>query len=151
MAKKFKLRIPKRVAGVKIPKIVRKGPVAKFLNSSAGQLVLAEALVVVGGALAAEARGSGSGPAELGREPLSGVSKGGGERADTGSESSMLPSAFHDAVRAFRTSLEQQHQSKERDTTQEGATADTGEVQSESARPKKKAASSPTEMPSMPH
>ncbi|MDB6045932.1 MAG: hypothetical protein JWM63_4483 [Gammaproteobacteria bacterium] len=150
MAKKFKLRIPKRVAGVKIPRIVRKGPVAKFLNSSAGQLVLAEALVVVGGALAAEARGSGSGPAELGREPLSGVSKGGGERADTRSESSMLPSAFNDAVRAFRTSVEQ-HLSKERDTTQEGATADTGEVQSESARPKKKAASSPIETPSMPH
>jgi hypothetical protein len=148
MAKKFKLRIPKRVAGVKIPRIVRKGPVAKFLNSSAGQLVLAEALVMVGGALAAEARGSG--PAELVRDPLSGASKVGGERADTGPESSMLPSAFNDAVRAFRTSLEQ-HLSKERETTQEGVTADTGDVQSESARPKKKAASSPIETPSMPH
>jgi hypothetical protein len=131
---------------------VRKGPVAKFLNSSAGQLVLAEALVLVGGALAAEARGSGSGPAELGREPLSGASKGGGERAGIVTESSLLPSAFNDAVRAFRTSLEQhQHLSKEPETTQEGATAETGDVQSESARPKKKAASSPIETPSMPH
>jgi hypothetical protein len=148
MAKQFKLRIPKRVAGVKIPRIVRKGPFAKFLNSSAGQLVIAEALVMVGGALAAEARGSG--PAELGRDPLSSASKGGAERSDIGPESSRLPSAFNDAIRAFRTSLEQ-HRSKEHETTQEAATADTGDVQSESARPKKKAASSPIETPSMPH
>ena len=35
MAKK--LKVPKRVAGVKIPKAVRKGPVGTFLNSTSGR------------------------------------------------------------------------------------------------------------------
>ena len=44
MAKSSKIKVPKRVAGVKIPKAVRKGPVLDFVNSSAGKLLLAEAL-----------------------------------------------------------------------------------------------------------
>ncbi|MDB6088000.1 MAG: hypothetical protein JWN85_784 [Gammaproteobacteria bacterium] len=150
MAKKFKVSIPKRVAGLKIPRAVRKGPVAKFLNSSAGQLLLAEALMLIAGALAAEARGSGSGPVERLRNSLSAAAKRGGERADIGRGSSMLSAAFGDAIRTFRTSLEQRL-AQERETTREGTTAEAGEVQSESARPKKKADSSPTETPSMPH
>jgi hypothetical protein len=50
MAKKLKL--PKRIAGVKIPKAIRKGAVAQFMNSAAGQLVIAEALVAAAGAFA---------------------------------------------------------------------------------------------------
>jgi hypothetical protein len=45
MAKKMKIKLPKRVAGVKIPKVIRKGPVGEFLNSGAGQVILAETLV----------------------------------------------------------------------------------------------------------
>ncbi len=45
MAKKIKIKLPKKVAGMKIPKVVRKGPVGEFLNSGAGQVILAEALV----------------------------------------------------------------------------------------------------------
>lgn len=41
-----KLKIPKRIAGLKIPKAVRKGPAGKFLKSSAGQLLVAQALLV---------------------------------------------------------------------------------------------------------
>lgn len=41
MAKKLKL--PKRIAGIKIPKTIRKGPVGEFMSSPAGQLVIAEA------------------------------------------------------------------------------------------------------------
>ncbi|HVF16542.1 MAG TPA: hypothetical protein VNA21_06505, partial [Steroidobacteraceae bacterium] len=59
MAKR-KLKLPKKIAGVKIPKAVRKGPVGQFLNSSAGQLLVAEALIAAGGAFfAAEMMDSG--------------------------------------------------------------------------------------------
>jgi hypothetical protein len=51
MAKR--LKVPKRIAGVKIPKAIRKGPVGDFLNSSAGQVLVAEAVLAAGGALAA--------------------------------------------------------------------------------------------------
>jgi hypothetical protein len=52
MAKRIKL--PKRIAGVKIPKGIRKGPVIGFLNTPAGQVVLAQALLVIGGAFAVD-------------------------------------------------------------------------------------------------
>ncbi|MES2625353.1 MAG: hypothetical protein V4628_08745 [Pseudomonadota bacterium] len=45
MAKKVKVKLPKRVAGMKIPKVVRKGALGEFLNSGAGQVILAETLV----------------------------------------------------------------------------------------------------------
>ena len=44
--KTLSVKIPKRIAGVKIPKTVRKGPVADFLNSSGGQVLIAEALLL---------------------------------------------------------------------------------------------------------
>lgn len=50
---KKKSGLPKRVAGVKIPKAVRKGPIGAFLASDAGKAILAEALVVAGAGLAA--------------------------------------------------------------------------------------------------
>lgn len=52
MAKKKKdAKIPKRFAGVKIPKQVRKGPIGEFVTSPAGQLVIAEVVAAAGGAL----------------------------------------------------------------------------------------------------
>jgi hypothetical protein len=48
-----RIKVPKRIAGVKIPKAVRKGPIGHFLNSSAGQRLIAEALLVAGGVTAA--------------------------------------------------------------------------------------------------
>src|SRR5687768_8548538 len=52
MSKRIKL--PKRIAGIKIPKGIRKGPVVKFLNTPPGQVVLAQALLVIGGAFAVD-------------------------------------------------------------------------------------------------
>ena len=43
-SKSSKIKVPKRVAGMKIPKAVRKGPVMDFVNSSAGRLLIAEGL-----------------------------------------------------------------------------------------------------------
>jgi hypothetical protein len=89
---------------VKIPKTVRKGPVAKFLNSSAGQLLLAETLVVVGGALAAERSGSGSGLAELVRNRARSGSSPSGYVAwqyVVGRESYLPPRSRLEAERSF--------------------------------------------------
>jgi len=49
MSKRKKVKLPKRIAGVKLPKATRKGPIVDFLNSSGGQVLLAEALVLAAG------------------------------------------------------------------------------------------------------
>jgi hypothetical protein len=104
MAKR-KLKLPKKIAGVKIPKSVRKGPVGQFLNSSAGQLLVAEALIAAGGAFfASEAADSGDrkdGSRRTGR--------GSGEQAREVLErgSARLSFAFGEAVRAFRAALKE--------------------------------------------
>ena len=43
------VKIPKRVAGIKIPKAIRKGPIVDFINTPAGELVLAQTLIAIGG------------------------------------------------------------------------------------------------------
>jgi hypothetical protein len=78
-----KIKLPKRVAGIKIPKSVRKGAVRDFLNSGAGQLVLAELVAIAAAAFAAkgvDARGAGEAAGRLSR-------------------------AFHAALSAFREEL----------------------------------------------
>jgi hypothetical protein len=158
MVKKLKLKVPKRIAGVKLPRVLRKGPVADFLNSSAGQLLLAEALVALGGALAAERVGSDSGSAESGHNPIQGLkkagrfasAKGAGAADDVARESRRLSFAFNEAIRAFRTGLER-HLPDGQETTQDVDTVAAGDAPSESTRAKKKPSGSPTETPSMPH
>ena len=54
MAKKT-TKVPKWIAGIKIPKTVRKGPLGSLLSTPAGQILLAELLVLIGGALATAA------------------------------------------------------------------------------------------------
>jgi alcohol dehydrogenase class IV len=94
---KSKIKVPKRVAGVKIPKAVRKGPVVDFVNSSAGRLLVAQALTA---AVAAFAIKESDSPA--------------GERIRTGARSAeetvkentaRLGHAFAEGVRAFREAL----------------------------------------------
>ena len=45
--------VPKRIAGIKVPANLRQGPVRSFLASSRGRWLIAEAIVVAGGALLA--------------------------------------------------------------------------------------------------
>jgi hypothetical protein len=91
MARKLKLKIPKKVAGVKIPKSVRKGPVRDFLNSSAGQLLLAEGLIVLSGA----------------RQPMESLGKVKQDASGPLSqESARLSFAFKEAIRAFRAAMD---------------------------------------------
>lgn len=116
MPTKLKVKLPKRVAGVKIPKSVRKGSVAQFLNSSAGQILLAEALVAAGRSVAIKHTDPDSVTGEFVRSPVKSL-KGGGRRiADRSSDarssiersSAQLTFALTEAVRAFREALHQQ-------------------------------------------
>jgi hypothetical protein len=99
---KTKLKLPKRIAGVKIPKSVRKGPVGQFLNSSAGQLLVAEALIAAGGAFVARHSDGAEGMTRLGRSDS--------DRSDNARQilergSARLSFAFGEAMRAFREAL----------------------------------------------
>ncbi|MDB5442088.1 MAG: hypothetical protein JWP86_2625 [Phenylobacterium sp.] len=46
MSKKNKGFLPKRIAGVKVPKSVRNGPLGELIASSAGPALIAEAVMV---------------------------------------------------------------------------------------------------------
>ena len=92
MAKKAKL--PKTIAGVKIPKAIRRGRLGKFVASPGGQKMLAEALLMAGAAV-------------VGRETLA-ETKGGGLAGGAASAVShrRLPQAFAAAIEAFKAALE---------------------------------------------
>ncbi|HEY7383992.1 MAG TPA: hypothetical protein VH743_10015 [Beijerinckiaceae bacterium] len=53
MAKKDKVKGSKKIAGVKLPKAVRKGPLAALLTSQLGREILADALIAAAAAAAA--------------------------------------------------------------------------------------------------
>src|SRR5690349_18241329 len=53
MAKSDTFALPKKIAGVKVPKVLRHGTVTEVLNSPLGRLVVAEALVAAAAAAAA--------------------------------------------------------------------------------------------------
>ena len=57
MAKKRKKKnyLPKRIAGVRVPKTVRRAPVGEFLTSAAGQAIIAALILRAGSRLAHDA------------------------------------------------------------------------------------------------
>src|SRR5687768_13667400 len=104
MAKRVKL--PKRIAGVKVPKAVRKGPVVDFLSSSGGQVLLAEVLAVIAGAYAVKKTDPDSPVGEFIRNPVKGAKKATRSmRTANGVAASRLSNAFSEAVQAFRRAL----------------------------------------------
>lgn len=107
MAKKIKIKLPKRVAGLKIPKVVRKGPIGQFLNSGAGQVLVAEALVAASAMFAATKTDENSPVAEGLRHPVEGARRLSHAMADAGSDqTARLSHAFKEAGRAFREALQ---------------------------------------------
>ena len=98
---KSRIKLPKRVAGVKIPKAVRKGPVVDFVNSSAGRVLIAQALTAAIGVFAYK-----SATPET-REGIRSKAKKGvdGARETLEHNTQRLAFAFGEAVTAFRTAL----------------------------------------------
>src|SRR5688500_7040363 len=106
MAKKIKIKLPKRVAGVKIPKVVRKGPIGEFLNSGAGQVILTETLVAAAAMFAATKTDEHSSVVDDLRHPVDKARQLGHALADAGSDQSeRLAHAFKAASRAFHEAL----------------------------------------------
>jgi hypothetical protein len=109
---KTRIKIPKRVAGVKIPKTVRKGPINDFINSTAGQMLLAEALMAAASLFAVK-RINGEGAGEVLSHPVDSAQRAAhvvGARAGDAQEmlsrsTARLQFALAEAVRAFRTAL----------------------------------------------
>ena len=98
-----KLKIPRRIAGVKIPKSVRKG-----LNSSAGQIVLVEALLACGAFLAARRLNADSSAGALLRHPIDTMRTriaGIGLDDRLTSTSDQIGRAFRAGLNAFRAEL----------------------------------------------
>jgi hypothetical protein len=96
-SKKLKIKVPKRVAGVKIPKTVRKGPVMDFVNSTAGRVLIAQALTAAVGVFAVKHSDS----------PTAERIKSGARSAEERlkENTARLGYAFGEAVRAFREAL----------------------------------------------
>lgn len=106
MAKHGKIKLPKRVAGVKIPKAVRKGPITHFLNSGAGQLLIAETLVAAAAAFTAVKADESGKVAETLKHPVDSMRRAGEAVAGAGAgESERLAHAFRTACRAFVEAL----------------------------------------------
>jgi len=99
MSKRKKVKLPKRIAGVKLPKATRKGPIVDFLNSSGGQVLLAEALVLAAGVFGARRVAAQAGaPWDPGtRENIA--------RDNIAGASARLAHASREALKAFRAAL----------------------------------------------
>ena len=137
MAKQAGIKLPKRLAGIKIPKAVRKGPLGQFLNSHAGQVILAEAVVAAAAVFTAAKADEDSPVADGLRHPVEGARHLGQVVAMTSADhSERLAHACHAAGRAFREALREGYSTAWRD---ERATASAaGEDDDEAARTKKK-------------
>jgi hypothetical protein len=96
------IKIPKRIAGIKIPKSIRKGPIADFVNSSGGQVLIAEAVLALGGLYAARRFDANTPTGELLRHPIEGLRT---KLAGTGFADGALSSASDRFGRACRAGL----------------------------------------------
>ena len=113
MSKTLDVRLPKRIAGVKIPKRDRKGPILDFLNSSGGQVVVAEALLLAARSYASKHVSPQSpldhGGKSSGEEGQGSCASGKAKAKDVGNgapaASAQLAHAFDEAMRAFRAAL----------------------------------------------
>ena len=102
---KHKMKLPKRIAGIKIPKVIRKGALGHFLNSNAGQLVVAETLTALAAAFTASKVDDMSVGENL-RHPVKGGRRVGHLLAAAGSDQSeRLTHAFRQAGKAFHDAL----------------------------------------------
>jgi hypothetical protein len=105
MAKKLKL--PKRIAGIKIPKTIRKGPVGDFMRSRAGQLVIAEALVAAAGVFTVRKADENLDAAQAAKHPGDSARRIVQSLTDSGADQTQrLTFALKEAARAFKAAME---------------------------------------------
>jgi len=136
-----RIKVPKRVVGVKIPKAVRKGPVMEFVNSKSGRVLIAQALTAAIGVLAYK-HASPETRERVGDK----VKDGAGETADTLKRSTArLSFAFGEAVTAFRTALQQPATAVDVESAAQELEDQFTRAKERSGKKKKSASSSPSE------
>lgn len=141
MAKSTRIKVPKRVAGVKIPKAVRKGPVMDFVNSKAGKIVIAQALTAAIGVLAykqvsPETRERAGNKVRKSAE---------GTRDALAHSTSRLSHAFGEAITAFRTALGGSEEQPDSDAAARALSRRLDDVKDRAGKKKKTVSSSPSE------
>lgn len=106
MAKKKdgRVKLPKHLAGVKIPKTVRNGPVGEFLRSKAGQALIAEA-VMAGVALVTAKEAKPGSASRKGKTGLKSAIDGDSGLGAIAAAPATLAFAFSEAGRAFADAL----------------------------------------------
>jgi hypothetical protein len=103
---KNKKSLPKRIGGVKVPKAVRKGGMAKVLKSKAGQALIAEAVMAVAAIATAKKASENPKARRLTHNAAEAVrEKGGRGKAEASAASGMLVFALGEAVRSFSAAL----------------------------------------------
>ena len=113
MGKKSKSVLPKKIAGVKVPKAIRKGQVGEFLTSPTGQKLVAEAIVAVGAVVSARKAAKSDTAKQVGaaaKEKLTDAKDGAKDAATAGS--GVIAYAIGEAVRSF-TDAVRSHRSDE--------------------------------------
>ena len=146
MAKSSRIKVPKRVAGVKIPKTVRKGPVMDFVNSTAGRALIAQALTAAIGVFAYK-----NAKPET-RERVSGKVKQAAEesREVLARNTARLSFAFGEGITAFRTALANPAESPQAAESAETLAQQLEQVEQRLGKKKKKQ-SSPVSESASPH
>ena len=108
-----KLKVPKRIAGMKVPKAARKGPLGVFLSSTAGRVLVAEAILIAAGAMGVRSSNPRSGTGQAIRHPLqllkrasrAATHQGARTKGAVADGSERLGAALREGVAAFKASL----------------------------------------------
>lgn len=123
--RKTKSLLPKRIAGVKVPKAVRKGRFGELLASRTGQVLIAEALMAAGAVAGAKKAGESPKARHLVHEAAERVRHAGdGGGREMGAASATLAYALGEAARSFADAL--RHDNDGHDPAPHG-TADDGD------------------------
>lgn len=109
---KKKAKLPKRIAGVKVPKALRRARLAELLSSPVGQAIVADAIVGAAGLLAAKAKDHPK-ARHLAHEAKEGAEHAGHDAAQAGREvahsagaaGATLAYALSEAAHAFAEAL----------------------------------------------
>lgn len=98
--------LPKRIAGVKVPKAVRKGRFGELLASRTGQVLIAEAIMAAGAVAGAKKAGESPKARRLVHQAAERVRHAGdGGGRELGAASATLAYALGEAARSFADAL----------------------------------------------
>jgi hypothetical protein len=138
-----KVKLPKRIWGVKIPKQIRKGPLGQFWGPSGGQVVVVEAILAAAAFYAARRIDPDSSVGETLRRPLDGLRAG---RAWSRGASDRFARALRAGAHSFRAAYQDEGRgaaaAAAEQTLDEGAgdASDTS-LETSTSRPKKSGSS----------